>query len=171
MLKTKSTDFSNRWRRGEGLVLVCARCRDLFNRALGFGTGTDGGYLPYDGTSMATPVVSGVAALVKEAFPWFTAHDLQQTLLTTATDLGAPGVDEIYGWGLVNAAKAVLGYGQFVETATLDTKGYSSTFSNDISGAGGLVKAGAGTLTLIGANTYAVAPPSPAADLRESRPA
>ncbi len=122
---------------------------------LGTGTGPYNGYADMSGTSMASPVVSGVAALVKEAFPWFTAHDLQQTLLTTATDLGAVGVDEIYGWGLVNAAKAVLGYGQFVETATLDTKGYSSTFSNDISGVGGLIKAGAGTLTLIGANTYA----------------
>lgn len=112
------------------------------------------GYRELSGTSMATPVVSGVAALVQEAFPWFSAHDLQQTLLTTATDMGAPGVDEIYGWGLVNAAKAVKGYGMFVETAILDTKGYSSTFSNNISGAGGLVKLGAGKLTLTGTNSY-----------------
>ncbi len=122
---------------------------------LGTGTGPYDGYADKSGTSMASPVVAGVAALVKEAFPWFTAHDLQQTLLTTATDLGAAGVDEIYGWGLVNAGKAVLGYGQFTETTTLDTRGYSSTFGNDISGVGGLVKAGAGTLTLIGTNSYA----------------
>ena len=113
------------------------------------------GYDEWDGTSMAAPVATGVAGLVAQAYPWFTARDLQQTLLTTATDLGAPGVDEVYGWGLVNAGKAVRGYGIFVETATLDTKGYSATFSNDISGPGGLVKLGAGTLTLTGTNSYA----------------
>ncbi len=112
------------------------------------------GYKIEGGTSMAAPTVSGVAALVKEAFPWFTARDLQQTLLTTATDLGAPGVDEIYGWGMVNAGKAVRGYGMFTSVVTLDTKGYVSTFSNDISGTGGLVKTGEGTLILTGANTY-----------------
>ncbi|HWL06426.1 MAG TPA: S8 family serine peptidase [Xanthobacteraceae bacterium] len=122
---------------------------------LGRGSGTDNSYKVMDGTSQAAPVVSGVAALVKQAFPWFTAYDLQQTLFTTATDLGDPGVDDIYGWGLVNAGKAVRGYGMFTQSVTLDTKGYSSTFSNDISGPGGLVKQGAGTLTLEGANTYA----------------
>lgn len=112
------------------------------------------GYNVEGGTSMAAPVVSGVAALVKEAFPWFTARDLQQTLLTTATDLGAPGVDEVYGWGLVNAAKAVRGYGMFTSMVTLDTKDYVSTFSNDISGAGGFVKTGSGALILTGNNSY-----------------
>ena len=115
---------------------------------------TPSGYVVMDGTSMAAPVVTGVAALVAQAYPWFTARDLQQAVLTTATDLGEAGVDDVYGWGRVNAGKAVRGYGVFVETATLDTKGYSSTFSNDISGPGGLVKLGAGTLTLTGANSY-----------------
>ncbi|MEP9355920.1 autotransporter domain-containing protein [Xanthobacter sp. KR7-65] len=120
-----------------------------------YSTTPNGTYKPLSGTSQAAPVVSGVAALVKEAYPWMTGHDLQQTLLTTATDLGASGVDEIYGWGLVNAEKAVRGYGMFTTTTILDTKGYTSTFSNDISGAGALVKAGEGTLILSGANTYA----------------
>lgn len=108
----------------------------------------------YDGTSMAAPIVSGVAALVKEVYPWFTAHDLQQTILTTATDLGPVGVDPIYGWGMVNPGRAVQGYGMFVETAFLDTRGYDSTFFNDISGPGGLVKLGEGTLSLTGASSY-----------------
>jgi len=147
-------DFSNRCGVAKAWC-VSAPGDDIYSTyPLGRGTGTDNGYKVMGGTSQAAPVVSGVAALVNEAFPWFTAHDLQQTILTTATDLGAAGVDEIYGWGLVNAGKAVLGYAQFTSTAVLDTQGYTSTFANDISGAGGLVKAGAGTLILTGTNSY-----------------
>ncbi|OYW33090.1 MAG: hypothetical protein B7Z45_08750, partial [Azorhizobium sp. 12-66-6] len=122
--------------------------------SVGTGTGAYDGYGTKSGTSMATPMVSGIAALVKEAFPWFTAYDLQQTLLTTATDIGEAGVDDVYGWGLANAGKAVLGYGMFTDTVAIDTKGYSSTFANDISGDGDLIKAGAGTLILSGTDTY-----------------
>ncbi len=111
-------------------------------------------YAVMEGTSMAAPVVSGVAALVKEVYPWFTAHDLQQTILTTAIDVGPEGVDPYYGWGIVNPGRAVQGYGMFVETTFLDTRGYDSTFSNDISGSGGLVKLGEGTLSLTGDSVY-----------------
>ena len=52
------------------------------------------------GTSAANGVVTGVAALVQEAFPWMGGSNLQTTLLTTATDLGDPGVDWTYGWNI-----------------------------------------------------------------------
>ncbi len=110
-----------------------------------------GTYVRMSGTSMASPHVAGAAALVKQAYPYFTAHNLQQTLLTTATDMGSP---EIYGWGLLNVGKAVRGPAQFVETFDVDTQGYHSTFHNDINGTGQLIKRGAGSLTLAGANTY-----------------
>jgi subtilase-type serine protease len=106
------------------------------------------------GTSFATPTVSGAAALVRQAFAWYTPKDLQQTLLTTATDLGAQGVDAEYGWGLVNSSKAVRGYGQFTANTTLNTLGATSTFSNNITGTGGMTKTGTGTLILTGTNTY-----------------
>ncbi|OCG83866.1 serine protease, partial [Xanthomonas euvesicatoria] len=107
------------------------------------------------GTSFSTAAVSGVAAQVLGAYPWMSASNLQQTLLTTATDLGDPGVDALYGWGLVNAAKAIKGPGQFASNwAANVTAGYDSTFSNDISGAGSLTKNGAGKLTLSGNNSY-----------------
>ena len=105
------------------------------------------------GTSVATAQVTGVAALVWQAYPWMSASNLQQTLLTTATDLGAAGVDSMYGWGMVNAGKAVKGPGQFVGAFSANVTG-ESTFSNDISGAGSLVKRGTGTLVLGGNNTY-----------------
>lgn len=131
--------------------------------AVSVGTGNIGGqvngqpgnnYKDEQGTSFATPTVSGTAALVRQAFAWYTPKDLQQTLLTTATDLGTAGVDAEYGWGLVNANKAVRGYGQFIGTNTLNTLGATSTFSNNITGTGGLTKTGTGTLILSGTNSY-----------------
>lgn len=123
------------------------------NTPLGADYNTDGG------TSLAAPIVAGVAALAKEAFPWFTNYDLQQTLLTTATALGTRTAgsitpDAVYGWGLVNAGAAVKGYGAFVRDTVLDTQGYNSTFGNNIFGPGGVTKTGAGTLTFAGNNTY-----------------
>ncbi|MCP4564806.1 MAG: S8 family serine peptidase [Bosea sp.] len=109
-------------------------------------------YSRSSGTSMAAPHVAGAAALVREAFPFMTAPQVVQSILTTATDLGSP---EIYGWGLLNVGKAVRGPGQFVQTFDVNTRGYSATFANDISGAGGLIKRGEGRLELTGRNTYA----------------
>lgn len=106
------------------------------------------------GTSMAAPHVTGVAALVAEAFPYFSANNLQQTLLTTATPLGDRS---LYGWGLVNAGKAVNGPAQFIHVFQADTKGMDSVFSNDISGEGALLKTGLGRLELSGQNTFSTA--------------
>jgi serine protease len=63
----------------------------------------------YEGTSMAVPHAAGAAALViaagvvgKRPSP----SVVTQRLETTARDLGGPGVDGVYGWGLLNAAAA-----------------------------------------------------------------
>lgn len=65
------------------------------------------------GTSIATAFVSGVAAAVKTRYPWMTNTNLKETLLGTADDIGEQGIDNRYGWGLVNLEKALRGYGQF----------------------------------------------------------
>jgi serine protease len=65
------------------------------------------GYEFYDGTSMATPHVSAVAALVWSANPSATNVQIRQVLRDTAEDLGAAGRDNYYGYGLVRAKVAV----------------------------------------------------------------
>jgi serine protease len=65
------------------------------------------GYAHYDGTSMATPHVSGVAALVWSANPDWSNVEIRNALQQTAVDLGDPGRDVHYGYGLVQAADAL----------------------------------------------------------------
>ncbi|MEM4217681.1 MAG: S8 family serine peptidase [Candidatus Methanomethylicaceae archaeon] len=65
------------------------------------------GYEYYDGTSMATPHVSAVAALVWSAKPTATNVQIRQILQQTAQDLGVAGRDNSYGYGLVQAKAAI----------------------------------------------------------------
>ena len=64
-------------------------------------------YASWSGTSMATPMVAGVVALVKYAYPAYTPASVENALFTTAKDLGSIGKDTNYGWGRVNAEGAV----------------------------------------------------------------
>lgn len=87
-------------------------------RALGTPTVTlinkIGDYDYKQGTSMACPHVAGVAALVMEANDDLTNVEVRDIMNSTATDLGDPGWDQEYGYGLVNAEDAV-------EAATTET--------------------------------------------------
>ena len=62
-----------------------------------------------DGTSMAAPHVSGVAALVWSIHPEYTNKEVEKRIKQGADDMGTPGWDRYYGWGKVNAYKAVAG--------------------------------------------------------------
>jgi subtilisin family serine protease len=64
------------------------------------------GYAYYDGTSMATPHVSAVAALVWSHFPGKTNADIRSVLQSTAEDRGTAGRDNSYGYGIVRAKAA-----------------------------------------------------------------
>lgn len=66
------------------------------------------GYEAWDGTSMATPHVSAVAALVWSAFPELTNAQIRTALTSTAIDLGIAGKDNLYGYGLVQAKAAIV---------------------------------------------------------------
>jgi autotransporter-associated beta strand protein len=109
------------------------------------------------GTSFAAPAVTGAAALVQQAYPWMNADLIRQTILSTATDMHDTAT---YGWGLLNASKAVNGPALFDQRLALGPNvnvqfdNASSVFKNDIGGDAGLNKSGSGQLTLAGNNTY-----------------
>lgn len=63
-------------------------------------------YAYFDGTSMATPHVSAVAALVWSYFPSCTGNQIRASLVNSALDLGTPGRDDKFGHGLVQAKAA-----------------------------------------------------------------
>jgi type VII secretion-associated serine protease mycosin len=66
-----------------------------------------GGYVLWDGTSGAAPIVAGVVALVRAAHPELSADDVINRILTTAHDKGPAGPDDLYGYGLIDAGAAV----------------------------------------------------------------
>ncbi len=111
-------------------------------------------YWQWTGTSLATPQVSGAASVVWQAFPYFSNDLVRQTLLGTATDLGTPGVDAVFGYGLLDVGKAIGGPARLDWGTVAVSFTGASTWSNDISGAGGIRKSGDGTLTLSGQNSY-----------------
>ena len=108
------------------------------------------------GTSGASANLTGLAAKIKSRYDWFTNLDLKNTLITTADDMGDPGVDAVWGNGLVNADRAVKGYGRFDKDVTLNVDGIKRAyfFDNDISGSGGVIKKGKDALVVSGNNTY-----------------
>ena len=79
-----------------------------------------------NGTSFAAPHVTGAAALLKSAWPILTSSDISEILLTTATDLGLVGVDEVYGRGLLNVAEAMSAQGASLIPSgiNINSKGY-----------------------------------------------
>lgn len=122
-------------------------------------------YDDLSGTSMAAPHVTGSLGLLFERFPYLAGTQVRDILLTTATDLGAAGVDEVYGWGLINLKKAIDGPGQLrVDTdVVMDRAGGGvkvwtgkawDDWRNDIGGPGVLTKSGIGWLRLSGNNSF-----------------
>lgn len=106
------------------------------------------------GTSYAAPLVSGAAAVVWAAFPYMTNDQVRQVLLGTAKDLGVAGVDDVFGWGLLDVTKASHGPGNFAWGEFNVNVTSNSTWRNNITGTGGLTKQGTGTLTLTNAQSY-----------------
>ncbi|MEK7561126.1 MAG: S8 family serine peptidase [Patescibacteria group bacterium] len=98
-----------------------------------FGNRTDAwGYYFYQGTSMAAPHVSALAALLKGNGVAITSASIRRALQETADDLGATGWDMQSGWGLVNAERALtwtMGLSDAPPTVQLTNPAASSTVS------------------------------------------
>lgn len=109
------------------------------------------------GTSMAAPNVAGAIAVLIEAYPTFTPAEIVHILFVTAEDLGAPGVDAVYGWGLVRLDRA-LSVGPVgmsgTGTYTVGAGGGNTTWAVGFTSQGGLDKTGAGTLDIMSDVTF-----------------
>ena len=74
-----------------------------------------GGVTRASGTSFAAPLVTGAASLIQDRWPWFASKPAEtaEILLRSARDLGEPGVDPVYGVGLldITAAQSPLDFG------------------------------------------------------------
>ncbi|MEL6529921.1 MAG: S8 family serine peptidase [Pseudomonadota bacterium] len=105
------SDFSNR--PGNTCLLtngVCQSGNELMNRfivapgELILVSDGQGGVVRRSGTSFAAPLVSGAISLLHDRWPWLVRHSEETTeiVFRSARDLGAPGVDAVYGHGLLD---------------------------------------------------------------------
>ena len=60
----------------------------------------------WSGTSFSAPTISGAVALMAQAFPNLTGQQIVQILFNSADDLGAPGIDSVYGHGALDISRA-----------------------------------------------------------------
>ncbi len=107
------SNFSNR--PGTTCLLnngVCNEGNELFMRTvvapgeLILVSDGQGGVVRRSGTSFAAPLVSGAISLLHDRWTWLARHpeETAEIIFRSAQDLGAPGPDEVYGWGLLDVA-------------------------------------------------------------------
>lgn len=111
-------------------------------------------------TTLPVVVPKGAEALLQTRLPYLTAEQRRWVLQSTGLESGYALLDDAEGWGRLNLALAVQGYGAFDTDVVADMDasagGFSAadTWSNDIEGDGSLTKQGTGVLTLSGDNAY-----------------
>jgi serine protease len=94
-------------------------------------SGSSWGYYFFDGTSMATPHVTGVAALLYD-MGITTPDDIINTIQNSAIDLGATGWDIYYGHGLINAYNALIYNTDIPPTCIITSPSNSATVSGNV---------------------------------------
>lgn len=123
---TDISTFSNRCGTSMNFCLVAPGEAIVTTRANAFGGGTES----VEGTSFAAPHVSGAAALLIQAFPNLSPQDVVQILLQSADDRGTPGVDSVYGHGLLNLDTAVAPLGVLAVPLSGSAAGSSAALNN-----------------------------------------
>lgn len=103
------------------------------------------------GTSMAAPTVSGAIAVLIQANPTYNAQDLSHLLFSTTEDLGAAGVDAVFGYGLIRLDRATDGPTTLVANADVAVAANSTTYwSRLLQTQGDFTKSGDGILSISG---------------------
>ncbi|RAO06512.1 Cell wall-associated protease [Micromonospora noduli] len=106
---------------------VVAPAVDIYSTSYG------GKYSKGTGTSSATAIVAGAAALIRSKYPYLPAREVAHRLTATAVDKGPPGRDDEYGYGVVDLVAAL--------TADVPPLGFESVSAP--AGAGPTTTAGA----------------------------
>jgi subtilisin family serine protease len=128
-----SSDNKASWSSYGAFVSLAAPGAGIWTTSKG---GTYGGW---NGTSFASPVAAGVAALMMAAAPSLDGAAIEQAIFSSAVDLGAAGRDPYYGYGRVNADAGVRAALAKAGGATPDTQAPSAaitspTASSSVSG-------------------------------------
>jgi subtilisin family serine protease len=96
---------------GQACLMDGDVCRDLLMNRFMVAPGElillpdgQGGFVRRSGTSFAAPLVSGAITLLHDRWPWLAKHpdETVEIMFESARDLGAPGVDPVYGHGLLD---------------------------------------------------------------------
>lgn len=120
--------------------------------------GDHSGYATMSGTSMATPYVTGAIGVLKSEFPELTGQQIVQILENSATDLGTPGVDPIYGHGELNLTQALKPAGTLtVQTSSVLDQGAVPASKSMIVASGGIagaLKAALSSRTMVVTDAY-----------------
>ncbi|HET9658122.1 MAG TPA: phosphatase PAP2 family protein [Kineosporiaceae bacterium] len=116
--------------------------------------------LPRRGGEVPMVVPQGAQVLLETRLPYLDAAQRREVLRTTALPSGYDLLDGPEQWGRLNLFAAADGYGAFDGDVSVELDAARGGFHaadawrNDITGRGGLIKRGSGTLTLTGANRY-----------------
>lgn len=107
-------------------VSVAAPGSSIYNTFMG------GGYGYKSGTSMATPHVAGLAALLRTRYPSYTPDQIASAILDNAQDAGAAGWDQHYGCGVIDAYEALSQGAQGAYPQCLGAQAWSTSTSGEV---------------------------------------
>ena len=83
-----------------------------------------------NGSSYGQAVASGAAAVLQSAYPYLSAAEIKSLMLTTAEDLGEPGVDEVWGHGALDLDRATQPVGELAIAEGQSVDGPSASVSS-----------------------------------------